>query len=192
LGVACDAGREVAWQRERFIERIGVQGLDLALRCGHRFDLHPHDVVENILCGERPGGCLRMGTKNERIRIGRPEGIHNDILKEFLVRNTYIYPPGPSLRIVSDILAYTAQNMPKFNGISVSGYHMQEAGATLDLELGYTLADGIEYARAGLEGGPQVDQFAPRSVILLRNLDEFFHGGRKVPRCPASLGKTDA
>ena len=88
--------------------------------------------------------------------------IQNDILKEFMVRNTYIYPPAPSLRIVSDILAFTARNMPKFNSISVSGYHMQEAGATADLELAYTLADGLEYVRAGLAGGLAIDQFAPR------------------------------
>ncbi|HEX5777310.1 MAG TPA: methylmalonyl-CoA mutase [Xanthobacteraceae bacterium] len=88
--------------------------------------------------------------------------IQNDILKEFMVRNTYIYPPEPSLRIVSDIFAYTAKNMPKFNSISVSGYHIQEAGATLDLELAYTLANGVEYVRAGLKGGLDIDAFAPR------------------------------
>ncbi len=88
--------------------------------------------------------------------------IQNDILKEFMVRNTYIYPPAASMRIVSDILAYTAANMPKFNSISISGYHMQEAGATQDLELAYTLADGIEYIRAGISAGMSVDQFAPR------------------------------
>ncbi|MGZ8370887.1 MAG: methylmalonyl-CoA mutase, partial [Caulobacteraceae bacterium] len=88
--------------------------------------------------------------------------IQNDILKEFMVRNTYIYPPAPSLRIVSDIFAYTAREMPKFNSISVSGYHMQEAGATADLELAYTLADGIEYVRAGVAAGLAVDEFAPR------------------------------
>jgi methylmalonyl-CoA mutase len=88
--------------------------------------------------------------------------IQNDILKEFMVRNTYIYPPGPSLRIVSDIFAYTAKNMPKFNSISISGYHMQEAGATQDLELAYTLANGAEYVRAGLKAGLSIDQFAPR------------------------------
>ena len=88
--------------------------------------------------------------------------IQNDILKEFMVRNTYIYPPGPSLRIISDIFAYTSAEMPKFNSISVSGYHMQEAGATQDLELAYTLADGIEYVRAGLKAGLTIDQFAPR------------------------------
>jgi methylmalonyl-CoA mutase len=88
--------------------------------------------------------------------------IQNDILKEFMVRNTYIYPPGPSLRIVSDIFAYTSAHMPKFNSISISGYHMQEAGATQDLELAYTLADGVEYVRAGLAAGLDVDTFAPR------------------------------
>jgi methylmalonyl-CoA mutase len=88
--------------------------------------------------------------------------IQNDILKEFMVRNTYIYPPAPSLRIISDIFAFTATQMPKFNSISISGYHMQEAGATQDLELAYTLADGVEYVRAGLKAGLNVDQFAPR------------------------------
>ena len=88
--------------------------------------------------------------------------IQNDILKEFMVRNTYIYPPAPSMRIVSDIFAYTSKKMPKFNSISISGYHMQEAGATADLELAYTLADGIEYVRAGVNAGLDVDAFAPR------------------------------
>jgi methylmalonyl-CoA mutase len=88
--------------------------------------------------------------------------IQNDILKEFMVRNTYIYPPGPSLRIISDIFAYTSAHMPKFNSISISGYHMQEAGATADLELAYTLADGVEYVRAGLKAGLDIDRFAPR------------------------------
>jgi methylmalonyl-CoA mutase len=88
--------------------------------------------------------------------------IQNDILKEFMVRNTYIYPPTPSMRIISDIFAYTATNMPKFNSISISGYHMQEAGATADIELAYTLADGVEYLRAGIAAGLSVDKFAPR------------------------------
>jgi methylmalonyl-CoA mutase len=88
--------------------------------------------------------------------------IQNDILKEFMVRNTYIYPPAPSLRIVADIFAYCAEKMPKFNSISVSGYHMQEAGATADLELAYTLADGVEYVRTGVGAGLPVDAFAPR------------------------------
>ena len=88
--------------------------------------------------------------------------IQNDILKEFMVRNTYIYPPKQSMRIIADIFEYTSQNMPKFNSISISGYHMQEAGATADLELAYTLADGIEYIRAGIKAGMKVDTFAPR------------------------------
>ena len=88
--------------------------------------------------------------------------IQNDILKEFMVRNTYIYPPKPSMRIIADIFGFTSQHMPKFNSISISGYHMQEAGATADLELGYTLADGVEYIRAGLKAGLDVDAFCPR------------------------------
>ncbi|MGW0862041.1 MULTISPECIES: methylmalonyl-CoA mutase [Streptomyces] len=88
--------------------------------------------------------------------------IQNDILKEFMVRNTYIYPPSPSMRIISDIFAYTSQRMPRYNSISISGYHIQEAGATADLELAYTLADGVEYIRAGREAGLDVDAFAPR------------------------------
>tara|TARA_B100001063_G_scaffold77996_1_gene72462 strand:+ start:115 stop:2250 length:2136 start_codon:yes stop_codon:yes gene_type:complete len=88
--------------------------------------------------------------------------IQNDILKEFMVRNTYIYPPKPSMRIISDIFRYTAENMPKFNSISISGYHMQEAGASADLELAYTIADGLEYIKAGIDAGLDIDAFAPR------------------------------
>ncbi|MDC3352434.1 methylmalonyl-CoA mutase family protein, partial [Crocinitomicaceae bacterium] len=88
--------------------------------------------------------------------------IQNDILKEFMVRNTYIYPPKDSMRIIADIFKYTSANMPKFNSISISGYHMQEAGATADLELAYTLADGLEYIKAGIASGMDIDQFAPR------------------------------
>jgi methylmalonyl-CoA mutase len=88
--------------------------------------------------------------------------IQNDILKEFMVRNTYIYPPAPSMKIIADIFDYTAKNMPKFNSISISGYHMQEAGATADIELAYTLADGLEYLRTGIAAGMKIDDFAPR------------------------------
>jgi len=88
--------------------------------------------------------------------------IQNDILKEFMVRNTYIYPPKPSMRIIADILKYTAERMPQFNSISVSGYHMEEAGASSDIELAYTLADGLEYIRTGIEAGMEIDDFAPR------------------------------
>jgi methylmalonyl-CoA mutase len=88
--------------------------------------------------------------------------IQNDILKEFMVRNTYIYPPAPSMKIIADIFAFSSKNMPKFNSISISGYHMQEAGATADIELAYTLADGLEYIRTGLAAGMKIDEFAPR------------------------------
>jgi methylmalonyl-CoA mutase len=100
--------------------------------------------------------------------------IQNDILKEFMVRNTYIYPPAPSLKIISDIFAYTTEHMPKFNSISISGYHLQEAGATCDLELAYTLADGVEYVRAGLAAGLAVDSFAPRLSFFWNSGMNFF------------------
>jgi methylmalonyl-CoA mutase len=104
-----------------------------------------------------------VAAEEQGVKPNRLAGtIQNDILKEFMVRNTYIYPPEPSMRIVADIFRYTADYMPRFNSISISGYHMQEAGATLDLELAYTLADGIEYVRAGMGAGLDVDAFAPR------------------------------
>jgi len=100
--------------------------------------------------------------------------IQNDILKEFMVRNTYIYPPTPSMKIISDIFEYTSKNMPRFNSISISGYHMQEAGATSEIELAYTLADGLEYIRKGLEAGMDIDSFAPRlSFFWAIGLDHF-------------------
>ncbi len=102
--------------------------------------------------------ALEQGAKTEELT----GTIQNDILKEFMVRNTYIYPPEFSMRIIADILAYTAAKMPRFNSISISGYHMQEAGATLDIELGYTLADGLEYLRTGIRAGLDIDAFAPR------------------------------
>ncbi len=100
--------------------------------------------------------------------------IQNDILKEFMVRNTYIYPPEPSMRIVADIIEYTSQHMPRFNSISISGYHIQEAGATCDLELAYTLADGVEYVRAALDAGLDVDTFAPRLSFFFNIGMDFF------------------
>src|SRR6266446_5177746 len=104
-----------------------------------------------------------VAAEEQGVAPGKLAGtIQNDILKEFMVRNTYIYPPAPSLRIISDIFAFTSERMPKFNSISISGYHMQEAGATQDLELAYTLADGVEYVRAGLGAGLTIDRFAPR------------------------------
>ena len=102
--------------------------------------------------------------------------IQNDILKEFMVRNTYIYPPAGSMRIIGDIFRYCSAKMPKFNCISVSGYHMQEAGATADLELAYTLADGLEYLRTGVNAGLEVDEFAHAHLVLLGHRHEPFYG----------------
>ena len=114
--------------------------------------------------------------------------IQNDILKEFMVRNTYIYPPRPSMRIISDIFAYTSQNMPKFNSISISGYHMQEAGATADLELAYTLADGVEYIRAGHGGRSRRRQVRAAPVVLLGDRHELLHGSREDARRAPAVG----
>ena len=112
----------------------------------------------------------QQGVKPEQLQ----GTIQNDILKEFMVRNTYIYPPTPSMRIVSDIFSYCSAHMPKFNPISISGYHMQEAGATLELELAYTLADGLEYVRAGIAAGMDIDEFAPRlSFFWAIGMDHF-------------------
>ena len=109
---------------------------------------------------------LEQGAKQEEMA----GTIQNDILKEFMVRNTYIYPPEFSMRIIADIFEYTSQNMPKFNSISISGYHMQEAGATADIEMAYTLADGLEYVRAGIKAGMDIDKFAPRLSFLLHEV----------------------
>ena len=114
--------------------------------------------------------------------------IQNDILKEFMVRNTYIYPPEPSMRIISDIFAFTSQKMPRFNSISISGYHMQEAGATPDLELAYTLADGVEYLRAGMAVGPRRRRVRPAAVVLLGHRHELLHGGRQAAGRPPAVG----
>src|SRR4029077_666431 len=104
-----------------------------------------------------------VAAEEQEVRPEQLSGtIQNDILKEFMVRNTYISPPEPSVRIIADIFAYTSRRMPKFNSISISGYHMQEAGATADLELAYTLADGLEYVRTGMRAGLDVDAFCPR------------------------------
>jgi methylmalonyl-CoA mutase len=114
--------------------------------------------------------ALEQGAKPELLA----GTIQNDILKEYMVRNTYIYPPGPSIRIIADIFEYTSKNMPKFNSISISGYHMQEAGATADLELAYTLADGLEYIRTGIKAGIDIDAFAPRLSFFWAQGKNFF------------------
>jgi hypothetical protein len=108
--------------------------------------------------------------------------IQNDILKEFMVRNTYIYPPEPSMRIISDIFGYTSREMPKFNSISISGYHMQEAGATQVQELAFTIADGMDYVRYGVASGLDIDKFAGQ--LLLRHRHELLHGDRQIARRP--------
>src|SRR6478752_4831687 len=146
----------------------GQQGVsiafDLATHRGYDSD-HPPVTGDVGMAGAVLPVLARFVVAGEEQGVPPEElsgTIQNDNLKEFMVRNTYIYPPAPSMRIVSDIFAYTSKKMPKFNSISISGYHMQEAGATADLELGYTLADGIEYARAGVAAGLGIDAFAPR------------------------------
>ena len=114
--------------------------------------------------------------------------IQNDILKEFMVRNTYIYPPEPTMRIVGDIIEYTAQHMPKFNSISISGYHMQEAGANQALELAFTLADGKEYVKTALAKGLDVDDFAGAPELLLGDRDELLSRDRQDARGAAAVG----
>jgi methylmalonyl-CoA mutase len=116
-----------------------------------------------------------VAAEEQGVKLEQLSGtIQNDILKEYMVRNTYIYPPGPSMRIISDIFSFTSKNMPKFNSISISGYHMQEAGATADLEMAYTLADGLEYVRTGLKAGIDVDAFAPRLSFFWAQGKDFF------------------
>jgi methylmalonyl-CoA mutase len=119
--------------------------------------------------------CYVVAAEEQGVSAAQLSGtIQNDILKEFMVRNTFIYPPAPSLRIVADVIEYTSLHMPRYNSISISGYHMQEAGATLDLELGFTLADGLEYIRAALGRGLKIDQFAPRLSFFFATGMDFF------------------
>ena len=115
--------------------------------------------------------------------------IQNDILKEFMVRNTYIYPPAPSMKIIGDIFRYCSAKMPKFNCISISGYHMQEAGATADIELGYTLADGLEYIRTGIAAGLDIDDFAPRLSFFWAHRHEPLHGDCQAARGARAVGQ---
>ena len=115
--------------------------------------------------------------------------IQNDILKEFLVRNTYIYPPKDSLKIISDIISYTSKFMPKFNSISISGYHMQEAGATEVQELAFTIADGIEYIKAALKKGLPCRYICSKIIIFLWNRNEFFYGNSKVKGSEIFMGR---
>ena len=116
-----------------------------------------------------------VAAEEQGVKLEQLSGtIQNDILKEYMVRNTYIYPPTPSMRIIADIFSFTSKNMPKFNSISISGYHMQEAGATADLEMAYTLADGLDYVRTGLKAGIDIDAFAPRLSFFWAQGKNFF------------------
>ena len=121
-----------------------------------------------------------VAAQEQGVDISKLSGtIQNDILKEYMVRNTFIYPPEESIRIIADIFEFTSKNMPKFNSISISGYHMQEAGANQVQELAYTLADGKEYIKAALDRGLEIDNFAPRLSFFLVDRNEFFYGNRK-------------
>ena len=128
-----------------------------------------------------------QGVKHEQLT----GTIQNDILKEYMVRNTYIYPPEISMQIIADIFKFTAKNMPKFNSISISGYHMQEAGATADLEMAYTLADGLEYVRTGIKAGMDIDDICTTSLIFLGTGNELFYGSCKDACCKIDMGKND-
>ena len=172
LSVAFDLATHRGYDSDhpRVAGDVGMAGvaIDSILDMRDPVRRHPARPDERVDDHERRGAAGAGALHRRRRGAGRAGRqqlsgtIQNDILKEFMVRNTYIYPPAPSMRIVSDIFAYTAEHMPKFNSICISGYHMQEAGATADLELAYTLADGIEYVRCGRAAGLDVDAFAPR------------------------------
>ena len=149
------AGFSTAEESNAFYRRniaAGQQGLSVA------FDLPTHRGYDS----DHPRAFADVGKAGVAINSIEDVKIQNDILKEYMVRNTYIYPPAASMRIIADIFSFTSKNMPKFNSISISGYHMQEAGAPADLEMAYTLADGLEYVRTGLKAGIDIDSFAPR------------------------------
>lgn len=171
LSVAFDLATHRGYDsdNERVIGDVGMAGvaIDSILDMRELFDQIPLDKMSVSMTMN--GAVLPImalyivAAEEQGVSPEKLSGtIQNDILKEFMVRNTYIYPPDPSMRIISDIFKYTSQKMPKFNSISISGYHLQEAGATADLELAYTIADGLEYVKAGIESGIDIDQFAPR------------------------------
>ena len=184
------AGFSTAEESNAFYRRnlaAGQKGLsvafDLATHRGYDSD-HPRVIGDVGKAGVAVDSILDMKILFDQIPLDKMSvsmtmngAIQNDILKEFMVRNTYIYPPKFSMKIIADIFEYTSKNMPKFNSISISGYHMQEAGATADIELAYTLADGLEYLRAGVNAGMDIDAFAPRlSFLGYRN--QPFYGNR--------------
>jgi methylmalonyl-CoA mutase len=171
LSVAFDLATHRGYDsdHERVVGDVGKAGvaIDSILDMKILFDQIPLDIMSVSMTMN--GAVLPIlafyivAAEEQGVSMAQLTGtIQNDILKEFMVRNTYIYPPGPSMKIIADIFEYTSKNMPKFNSISISGYHMQEAGATADIELAYTLADGLEYLRAGINTGMDIDTFAPR------------------------------
>ena len=171
LSVAFDLATHRGYDSDhpRVTGDVGMAGvaIDSIYDMRQLFDGIPLDQMTRVDDDERRGAAVLalyiVAAEEQGVTPEQLAGtIQNDILKEFMVRNTYIYPPQPSMRIISDIFAYTSQQMPRFNSISISGYHIQEAGATADLELAYTLADGVEYLRAGRAAGLDVDAFAPR------------------------------
>lgn len=171
LSVAFDLATHRGYDsdHERVVGDVGKAGvaIDSILDMKILFDQIPLDIMSVSMTMN--GAVLPIlafyivAAREQGVPMEKLTGtIQNDILKEFMVRNTYIYPPAPSMKIIADIFEYTSKNMPKFNSISISGYHMQEAGATADIELAYTLADGLEYLRAGINAGMDIDTFAPR------------------------------
>ena len=171
LSVAFDLATHRGYDsdHERVMGDVGKAGvaIDSILDMKILFDQIPLDIMSVSMTMN--GAVLPIlsfyivAAEEQGVPMSKLTGtIQNDILKEFMVRNTYIYPPSPSMKIIADIFEYTSKNMPKFNSISISGYHMQEAGATADIELAYTLADGLEYLRAGINAGMDIDTFAPR------------------------------
>jgi methylmalonyl-CoA mutase len=171
LSVAFDLATHRGYDsdHERVVGDVGKAGvaIDSILDMKILFDQIPMDIMSVSMTMN--GAVLPIlafyivAAEEQGVPMAKLTGtIQNDILKEFMVRNTYIYPPSPSMKIIADIFGFTSKNMPKFNSISISGYHMQEAGATADIELAYTLADGLEYLRAGINAGMDIDTFAPR------------------------------
>ena len=171
LSVAFDLATHRGYDsdHERVVGDVGKAGvaIDSILDMKILFDQIPLDIMSVSMTMN--GAVLPVlafyivAAEEQGVPMEKLSGtIQNDILKEFMVRNTYIYPPAPSMKIIADIFEFTSKNMPKFNSISISGYHMQEAGATADIELAYTLADGLEYLRAGIKAGMDIDTFAPR------------------------------
>lgn len=171
LSVAFDLATHRGYDsdHERVVGDVGKAGvaIDSILDMKILFDQIPLDIMSVSMTMN--GAVLPIlafyivAAEEQGVPMAKLTGtIQNDILKEFMVRNTYIYPPGPSMKIIADIFEFTSANMPKFNSISISGYHIQEAGATADIELAYTLADGLEYLRAGINAGMDIDTFAPR------------------------------